>query len=172
VSERAAWSGRSVDDRLGTGPFSPQYLDPLIVATWSEDGAVHDVFKALAPKVKEPNAVVSLDPWRLCPATSLDADASSLRQVVFKALLTFHTLIRNGSTNNILAYLSNGNVLKLNSVSTPNWEGAPSVTPPIPDVKMKKLTICAQDIRHQRICPTTLHISTPEFEPSATSSTM
>ena len=35
-----------------------QYLDPIIAATWSEDGAVHDVCKALAPRFREPNAIV------------------------------------------------------------------------------------------------------------------
>ncbi|KAF9644178.1 ANTH-domain-containing protein, partial [Thelephora ganbajun] len=76
-----------------------KYLDTLIAATYSEDGSVHDVCKALAPKFKEPNAIV-----------------------VFKALLTLHTLIRNGSTDNILAYLSNGDMLRLKNVSAPNWE--------------------------------------------------
>ena len=49
----------------------------------------------------------------------------SHHQVVFKALLTLHTIIRNGSTDNILAYLSNGDILRLKNVSAPNWEGAP-----------------------------------------------
>lgn len=35
-----------------------QYMDPIIAATWSEDGAVHDVCKALAPRFREPNAIV------------------------------------------------------------------------------------------------------------------
>jgi len=38
-------------------------------------------------------------------------------------LLTLHTLIRNGSTDNILAYLSTGDVLRLKNVAAPNWEG-------------------------------------------------
>ena len=59
-----------------------------------------------------------------------------LRQVVFKALLTLHTIIRNGSTDNILAYLSNGDVLRLKNVSAPNWEGAPFRILRSPDVKM------------------------------------
>lgn len=37
-----------------------QYLDPIIAATWSEDGAVHDVCKALSPRFREPNAIVRL----------------------------------------------------------------------------------------------------------------
>ena len=62
----------------------------------------------------------------------------SLQQVVFKALLTLHTLIRNGATDNILAYLSTGDVLRLRNVSAPNWEGVPFITIPIPGVKMTK----------------------------------
>ena len=40
-------------------PWWLQYLDPIIAATWSEDGAVHDVCKALSPRLREPNAIVS-----------------------------------------------------------------------------------------------------------------
>jgi hypothetical protein len=35
-----------------------QYIDPIIAATWSEDGAIHDVCKALAPRIREPNTIV------------------------------------------------------------------------------------------------------------------
>ncbi|KAG8917529.1 hypothetical protein FRC02_003056, partial [Tulasnella sp. 418] len=65
-------------------------MDNIIAATYSEDGAVHDVCKALAPKFKEPNAIV-----------------------VFKALIVLHTMIRNGATDNVLAYLSSSEVLRL-----------------------------------------------------------
>ena len=37
-----------------------QYIDPIIAATWSEDGAIHDVCKALAPRIREPNTIVRL----------------------------------------------------------------------------------------------------------------
>ncbi len=37
---------------------SVQYLDPIIAATWSDDGAVHDVCKALVSRIREPNAIV------------------------------------------------------------------------------------------------------------------
>ncbi|KAK0217763.1 ANTH domain-containing protein [Armillaria fumosa] len=77
-----------------------QYLDPIIAATWSEDGAVHDVCKALSPRFREPNAIV-----------------------VFKALIVLHTMIRNGATDNVLSYLSSSEVLHLSNVSAGNWEG-------------------------------------------------
>ncbi|KAI0316015.1 ANTH domain-containing protein [Amylostereum chailletii] len=77
-----------------------KYLDPIIAATWSEDGAVHDVCRALAPRFREPNVIV-----------------------VFKALIVLHTMIRNGSTDNILQYLSSSDVLRLKNVSTGQWEG-------------------------------------------------
>ncbi|RPD58912.1 ANTH-domain-containing protein [Lentinus tigrinus ALCF2SS1-7] len=81
-------------------PPKSKYLDPIIAATWSEDGAVHDVCKALAPRFREPNVIV-----------------------VFKALIVLHTMIRNGATDNILQYLSSSDVLKLRNVSAGNWEG-------------------------------------------------
>lgn len=47
---------------------SRQYMDPIIAATWSEDGAVHDVCKALSPRFREPNAIVcSSANSTLCP---------------------------------------------------------------------------------------------------------
>ncbi|KAG7443554.1 ANTH-domain-containing protein, partial [Guyanagaster necrorhizus] len=81
-------------------PPKAKYLDPIIAATWSEDGAVHDVCKALSPRFREPNAIV-----------------------VFKALIVLHTMIRNGATDNVLSYLSSSEVLRLSNVSAGNWEG-------------------------------------------------
>ena len=48
---------------------SSQYLEPIIAATWSDDGAVHDVCKALSPRFREPNAIVPCI-W-LIPSTLL-----------------------------------------------------------------------------------------------------
>ncbi|KAF8141827.1 ANTH domain-containing protein [Boletus edulis] len=81
-------------------PPKAKYLDPIIAATWSEDGAVHDVCKALVPRLREPNAIV-----------------------VFKALIVLHTMIRNGATDNVLSHLSSSEILRLRNVSTGNWEG-------------------------------------------------
>ncbi|KAF9244681.1 ANTH domain-containing protein [Melanogaster broomeanus] len=81
-------------------PPKAKYLDPIIAATWAEDGAVHDVCKALVPRLREPNAIV-----------------------VFKALIVLHTMIRNGATDNVLAHLSSSEVLRLRNVSAGNWEG-------------------------------------------------
>ncbi|KAK7056263.1 hypothetical protein VNI00_002816 [Paramarasmius palmivorus] len=81
-------------------PPKAKYLDPIIAATWSEDGAVHDVCKALSPRFREPNAIV-----------------------VFKALIVLHTMIRNGATDNVLSYLSSSEVLRLGNVSAGNWDG-------------------------------------------------
>ncbi|GLB41870.1 putative ANTH domain containing protein [Lyophyllum shimeji] len=81
-------------------PPKAKYIDTIIAATWSDDGAVHDVCKALSPRFREPNVVV-----------------------VFKALIVLHTMIRNGATDNILGYLSSTDVLRLHNVSAGNWEG-------------------------------------------------
>ncbi|KAF5336155.1 hypothetical protein D9611_006350 [Ephemerocybe angulata] len=84
-----------------------KYIDPIIAATWADEGSVSDVCKALVPRIREPNVLV-----------------------VFKALIVLHTMIRNGSTDNILGYLSQTDILKLKNVAAANWEGAP--TPPRP----------------------------------------
>ncbi|KIK20135.1 hypothetical protein PISMIDRAFT_106333 [Pisolithus microcarpus 441] len=82
-------------------PPKAKYLDPIIAATWSEDGTVYDVCKALIPRLREPNAIV-----------------------VFKALIVLHTMIRNGATDNVLSHLSSSEVLRLRNISAGNnWEG-------------------------------------------------
>ncbi|GJJ11113.1 hypothetical protein Clacol_005344 [Clathrus columnatus] len=81
-------------------PPKAKYLDPIIAATWSEDGAVADVCKALTPRFREPNAIV-----------------------VFKALIVLHTMIRNGATDNVLSYLASEDVLRLRNVATGQWDG-------------------------------------------------
>ncbi|KAJ7812037.1 ANTH domain-containing protein [Mycena olivaceomarginata] len=43
--------------------------------------------------------------------------------IVFKALIVLHTMIRNGSTDNVLGYLSGSQVLRLSNVSNGNWDG-------------------------------------------------
>lgn len=54
-------------------------------------------------------------------------------QVVFKALIVLHTMIRNGSTDNVLSYLSSADVLRLRNVSAGNWDGlSPTAEPRIP----------------------------------------
>ncbi|KAH9975672.1 ANTH domain-containing protein [Lactifluus volemus] len=81
-------------------PPKGKYLDPIIAATWSDDGAIHDVCKALSPRFREPNSIV-----------------------VFKALIVLHVMIRNGSTDNVLQYLSSSEVLRLKNVGGGQWEG-------------------------------------------------
>jgi hypothetical protein len=93
-----------------------QYIDPIIAATWSDDGAIHDVCKALSPRFREPNSIVSLF------LSSLPCGLTPL-QVVFKALIVLHTMIRNGATDNVLQYLSSSEVLRLKNVVGGQWEG-------------------------------------------------
>ncbi|KZT37757.1 ANTH-domain-containing protein [Sistotremastrum suecicum HHB10207 ss-3] len=81
-------------------PPKAKYLDPIIAATWSDDGAVHDVCRALAPRFKEPNAII-----------------------VFKAMIVLHTMVRTGSTDNVLTSLTSSEVLKLSNVFNGQWEG-------------------------------------------------
>ncbi|KAF8259307.1 ANTH domain-containing protein [Lactarius quietus] len=81
-------------------PPKSKYVDPIIAATWSDDGAIHDVCKALSPRFREPNSIV-----------------------VFKALIVLHMMVRNGATDNVLQYLSSSDVLRLKNVVAGQWEG-------------------------------------------------
>jgi hypothetical protein len=96
-----------------------QYLDPIIAATWADDGSISDVCKALVPRLREPNHIV-----RSASNFLLWASLIVPAQVVFKALIVLHVMIRNGSTDNVLGYLSNENSLRLKNVTSANWEGA------------------------------------------------
>lgn len=41
-----------------------QYLDPIMAATYSEDGSLRDVCAALAVRLRDPSVVVSMHwPW-------------------------------------------------------------------------------------------------------------
>jgi hypothetical protein len=53
-------------------------------------------------------------------------------QVVFKALITLHQMIRSGSTDSLMEVLSQGNALRLGNVSGQNWEG--QLIPTVPTV--------------------------------------
>ncbi|EIN09626.1 ANTH-domain-containing protein [Punctularia strigosozonata HHB-11173 SS5] len=81
-------------------PPKAKYIDPILAGTYSEDGTVGDICRALQPRFREPNAIV-----------------------VFKALIVLHTMIRNGCTDNVLSYLSSSEVLHLRNVAGGNWEG-------------------------------------------------
>jgi len=54
---------------------------------------------------------------------SSSSELLSQSQIVFKALLTLHQMMRAGSTDQLLENLSQGDVLKLRNVSNQNWEG-------------------------------------------------
>src|SRR5882724_11036253 len=49
-----------------------------------------------------------------------------VRQIVFKALIVLHTMIRNGATDNVLSYLSSADILRLRNVGQGQWEGMDS----------------------------------------------
>ncbi|KAF9531706.1 ANTH domain-containing protein [Crepidotus variabilis] len=110
-------------------PPKAKYIDPIIAATWSDDGAVHDVCKALVPRLREPNAVV-----------------------VFKALIVLHTMIRNGATDNVLSYLSQSNVLRLRNIASASWEGyaAPQNLQNFA-IYLEARIVAYQDIKHDAI---------------------
>lgn len=104
-------------------------------------------------------------------------------QVVFKALIVLHTMIRNGATDNILAHLSQGDVLKLRNVSGGNWEGLCSLysaTCPLTcssplntcDHHITNITSYHQVLRIRTTYNTTRDTSTVESAHTQTSSTM
>ncbi|ELU43547.1 beta-xylosidase [Rhizoctonia solani AG-1 IA] len=45
------------------------------------------------------------------------------QQIVFKALIVLHSIIRQGQTDNVLKYLASSDVLRLRNVSNGQWDG-------------------------------------------------
>jgi hypothetical protein len=143
-----------------------KYIDPIIAATWSEDGAIHDVCKALSPRFREPNSIVS-------PLISFHSVSRGLTplQVVFKALIVLHTMIRNGATDNVLQYLSSSEVLRLKNVAGGQWEGVNHVLvlhlTPL-SIDLNQLTPSFQVTMHPEISNITRCILTRAFAHTAT----
>ncbi len=104
------------------------------------------------------------------PPFVLPRPAVTVLQVVFKALIVLHTMIRNGATDNILQYLSSSDVLKLRNVSSGQWEGE---FPPLTShPETFDLITVLQDTKHPRTCRTTPSISTLAYGHTVNSSTM
>lgn len=59
--------------------------------------------------------------WYVHPYSAVNKQITL--QVVFKALIVLHQMIRTGSTDQLLQHLSQGDTLRLRNVSGQNWEG-------------------------------------------------
>ncbi|KAH8989807.1 hypothetical protein EDB92DRAFT_819561 [Lactarius akahatsu] len=78
------------------------------------NGAIHDVCKA---RLETLSSVCLYNRMIVERASGL-----TTVQVVFKARIVLHTMVRNGATDNVLQYLSSSDVLRLKNVSG-QWEG-------------------------------------------------
>lgn len=89
-------------------------------------------------------------------------------QIVYKALIVLHTMIRNGATDNVLSYLSSEDVLRLKAVSNGHWEGVLFV---LLNQALIRLTVRwhAKVTIHPRTCRTTQYIWTQEYARTKTS---
>ncbi|KAJ2898079.1 hypothetical protein MKZ38_004191 [Zalerion maritima] len=82
-------------------PPKPKYIEHLLVATHSGEHGIAEVFRALSLRLREPT-------WT----------------VVLKGLITVHFMIRDGSENSTLSYLSkHQNMLAVNSFSDAQLQG-------------------------------------------------
>ena len=146
---------------------SPQYLDPIIAATYSDDGALQDVCRALTPRFKEPNAIVSRSPQLGTATALLILHRDPPPQIVFKALIVLHTMIRNGATDNVLSHLSQSDILRLRNVTNGQWEGEAT----LPSLIFSGLLTprpCRKVTRHRRTWPTTRCTWTTGYERTET----
>ena len=84
-------------------------------------------------------------------------------QVVFKALILLHTLIRNGATDSVLSYLAGSDVLHLHNVYQGQWEGEL-----LGSRSRGIMQLDPQDTMHLKISSVTLHTSMHEYGLSRT----
>lgn len=94
------------------GAPKAKYIDPIIASSFSQDGSLQDMCKALSSRLN---------------------DSSSL--VVMRSLIVIHTLIRNGGVNNVLSAMSGsgqGSLRLRNVIQGGNWQGydAPRILSP------------------------------------------
>ncbi|BGP00224.1 Clathrin coat assembly protein AP180A [Rhodotorula toruloides] len=64
-----------------------KYIDPIVQATFSQDGQLQDIVRTLATRLRDPNPTV-----------------------VFKSLITLHTIMRSGSLDPVFSYLSSSSI--------------------------------------------------------------
>ncbi|GJN91116.1 hypothetical protein Rhopal_004134-T1 [Rhodotorula paludigena] len=75
-----------------------KYIDPIVQATFSQDGQLQEIVRTLATRLRDPNTTV-----------------------VFKSLITLHTLMRSGSIDTVFPYLASSSIsLTLSSQEAPN----------------------------------------------------
>jgi phosphatidylinositol-binding clathrin assembly protein len=122
---KAAPPKAKVKPTTSTPSLTPVQLSPSVHSTWT-----------LSLLLRGPKMAQCTMSARPCPRDSasqipscvllfalLARNVNPLAQVVFKALIVLHTMIRNGATDNVLQYLSSSDVLRLRNVSGGNWEG-------------------------------------------------
>lgn len=65
---------------------------------------------------------------RFSPLLCLRPDVNFSAQVVFKALLVLHSMIRSGATDNVLSFLGQQDLLRLRNVVGQTWDGEHSLS--------------------------------------------
>jgi hypothetical protein len=117
---------------------------PIINATYSDDGSVQDICRALSMRLREPNAVVRVSSSHVFAP---HVDNNCAIQVVFKALLVLHSMIRSGATDNVLSFLGQQDLLRLRNVVGQTWDGEQ----PLFSTPAQQLNSLPQVTRHHRI---------------------
>ncbi|GAA6017185.1 hypothetical protein JCM11491_001846 [Sporobolomyces phaffii] len=75
-----------------------KYIDPIVQSTFNQDGALQEIIRTLALRVRDPNTTVA-----------------------FKSLITLHTVMRSGALEPVYSYLATSSVaLALASHEAPN----------------------------------------------------
>lgn len=97
---------------------SLQYIDPIVQATFNQDGGLQEIVRALTTRLRDDNTTV------VRPALQPHIRGLSAHQLfaqVFKSLIVLHTLLRAGSLDATFSYLASSSIsLSLSSHEAPN----------------------------------------------------
>lgn len=92
-------------------------------------------------------------------------------QVVLKALIVLHTMIRSGHTDNVLNYIAFSDILRLRQMANGERQGERSF-PITLRAGITQPRLCLQAIPYRRTCRIMPYISKPVLVLTAISSTM
>jgi hypothetical protein len=129
VLTRASTADPSLSFRPLCGPSRPlavppsQYIDPIVQATFQQDGQIREIVQCLSAKLRDPSQTVrgSRAPTALTASELIQTFRMRPGQVEFKALIVLHTIMRSGHLEAVFSYLSTSSTsLSLSSPEAAN----------------------------------------------------
>lgn len=100
-----------------------QYIDPIVQATFQQDGQIREIVQCLSARMRDPSQTVRSPLLSPGPIRVLTTENRPRHrpQVVFKSLIVLHTIMRSGQLDAVFSYLSTSSTsLSLSSPEAAN----------------------------------------------------